>query len=228
MIGGIDSQFNTYTPAAKGGDTMDKDAFLSLMIAQLQNQDPMNPMDGTEYAAQLAQFTSLEQLTNLNTSMNKSIDANYYLTQSINNTLTATLIGNDVKLASPSLQNVGQDSVSIGYKLPSDSSNVKISIYNESGALIRTIEQENISGGDHKLSWDFFDNNGTKVPKGKYTFKVTATDNKGDDLVVSTYGVGTIDAVRFSENGTTLVVDGVEYNLSDIMEILNNSSEGDG
>ncbi|PIQ09856.1 MAG: flagellar hook capping protein [Ignavibacteriales bacterium CG18_big_fil_WC_8_21_14_2_50_31_20] len=228
MIGGIDSQFNTYTPAAKGGDTMDKDAFLSLMIAQLQNQDPMNPMDGTEYAAQLAQFTSLEQLTNLNTSMNKSIDANYYLTQSINNTLTATLIGNDVKLASPSLQNVGQDSVSIGYKLPSDSSNVKISIYNESGALIRTIEQENISGGDHKLSWDFSDNNGTKVPKGKYTFKVTATDNKGDDLVVSTYGVGTIDAVRFSENGTTLVVDGVEYNLSDIMEILNNSSEGDG
>jgi len=228
MIGGIDSQFNTYTPATKGGDTMDKDAFLSLMIAQLQNQDPMNPMDGTEYAAQLAQFTSLEQLTNLNTSMNKSIDANYYLTQSINNTLTATLIGNDVKLASPSLQNVGQDSVSIGYKLPSDSSNVKISIYNESGALIRTIEQENISGGDHKLSWDFSDNNGTKVPKGKYTFKVTATDNKGDDLVVSTYGVGTIDAVRFSENGTTLVVDGVEYNLSDIMEILNNSSEGDG
>ena len=228
MINGIDSQYNTYTPATQGSDTMDKDAFLSLMIAQLQNQDPMNPMDGTEYAAQLAQFTSLEQLTNLNTSMNKSIDANYFLTQSINNTMTATLIGKDVKLSSANIQNIGQDSVSLGYSIPSNSSNVKISIYNENGALIRTIEQENISSGDHKLSWDFSDNNGTKIPKGKYTFKVTATDNKGKDLDVSTYGVGTIDAVRFSENGTTLVVNGVEYNLADIMEILNNNSEGNG
>jgi len=230
MIGSVQNQVNTYVPSAKGGDTMDKDAFLELMIAQLQNQDPLDPMDGTEYAAQLAQFTSLEQLTNLNEAVNQSIDANYFLTQSINNTLTATLIGNDVKLVSPVLQNVGQDDVSFGYKLPSAATNVTVEIYNEQGALIRTInvDEENFSEGDHKLSWDFSDDNGTKVPNGKYTYKVNATNAKGEDINAITYGRGTIDGVKFSENGTTLIVDGIEYSLADVMEILNNSSEGNG
>ncbi|MBU0472777.1 MAG: flagellar hook capping protein [Bacteroidetes bacterium] len=228
MVSSVQNQVNTYTATAQGGKAMDKEAFLELMIAQLQNQDPMNPMDGTEYAAQLAQFTSLEQLTNLNDSMDASIDANYYLTQSINNTMTATLIGKDVKLTSTTLQNIGQDDISFGYKLPVDVKTVTIKIYNESGALIKTIEQENNSAGEHKLSWDFSDNNGTKVPNGKYTFKVTATDAKGEDLAISTFGLGTIDGVRFSESGTALLVDGVEYSLADVMEILNNTSQGGG
>ncbi len=229
-VDAIQNQVNTYTATTQGSDAMDKDAFLELMIAQLRNQDPLDPMDGTEYAAQLAQFTSLEQLTNLNESVNESIDANYYLTQSINNTLTATLIGNDVKLVSPVLQNAGQESISFGYQLPSDATNVKVEIYNENGALVRTIEvdAENFSEGDHKLSWDFSDDNGTIVPNGQYTFNVTATDAEGEDLGVVTYGRGTIDGVKFSESGTTLIVDGIEYSLADVMEILNNSSEGDG
>ena len=227
MINSVQNQVNTFVSQPQGGDEMDKDAFLELMIAQLQNQNPLDPMDGTEYAAQLAQFTSLEQLTQLNDSMNKSIDANYYLTQSINNTLTATLIGNDVKLASPVLQNHGQENVDLGYNLKSDASKVKVEIYNPDGALVRTITNENISSGDHKLSWDFVDDNGIKLPNGDYTFKVTATDAKGGNMVVDTYGIGTIDGVKFSENGTTLIVGGVEYNLADVIEILNSISEGD-
>jgi flagellar basal-body rod modification protein FlgD len=224
MIGSVQNEVNTFVQQPKGGDTMDKDAFLELMIAQLKNQDPLNPMDGTEYAAQLAQFSSLEQLTNLNDAVNKSIDANYYLTQSINNTLTATLIGNDVKLASPVLQNVGQESVDLGYNFSSDVSQAKIEIYNENGALIKTISEENISAGDHKLSWDFSDNNGNKMPYGKYTYKVTGVDVSGNEITASTYGIGTIDGVKFTENGTTLIVDGVEYSLADVIEILNNNS----
>ena len=71
-----------------------------------------------------------------------------------------------MKLVSPVLQNVGQDDVSFGYKLPSAATNVTVEIYNEQGALIRTInvDEENFSEGDHKLSWDFSDDNGTKVP----------------------------------------------------------------
>ena len=228
QVNTIDSQYKTFTPAAQGGQSMNKDSFLELMIAQLKNQDPLDPMKGTEYASQLAQFTSLEQLTNLNDSMDKSIEANYFLSQSINNTLTATLIGNDVKLASPTLHNIGQDNVEFGYNLPVDASNVTVKIYNEHGALIKTINNENTPSGDHKLSWDFFDDNGNKVPEGAYSFKIEATDGKGKDMNVSSYGVGTIDGVKFGENGTTLIVDGIEYSLADIIEILNHSSDGDG
>ena len=228
QVNTIDNQFQTFTPAAQGGQAMDKDAFLELMIAQLRNQDPLDPMDGTEYAAQLAQFTSLEQLTNLNESMNRSIEADYFLSQSINNTLTATLIGNDVKLASPILHNIGQDDVEFGYNLPVDASNVTVKIYNEHGALIKTINNENTPSGDHKLSWDFFDDNGNRVADGKYNFKIEANDAKGKSINVSSYGIGTIDGVRFGENGTSLIVGGIEYSLADIIEILNHSSEGDG
>ena len=228
MISSISNQVNTFVKEPQGGDDMGKDAFMELMIAQLQNQNPLDPMDGTEYAAQLAQFSSLEQLTNLNDSMNASIDADYYLTQSINNTLTATLIGNDAKLASPTLNNIGQDDIEFGYTLPVDALSVTIEIYNENGALVRTISEENISDGDHKLSWDFSDDNGTKLPEGSYSFEVSAKDTKGENLTVSSYGMGRIDGVRFGENGTSLIVGGIEYNLADIIEILYHDSEEDG
>ena len=232
MINGVQNQVNTLINSPQGGNDMGRDDFLKLMIAQLQNQDPLSPMDGTEYAAQLAQFTSLEQLTNLNDSVNRSIDANYYLTQSINNTLTATLIGNNVKLASSSLQNIGQDDISFGYNLGADAANVTVEIFNEDGALVSTITEQNISSGDHQLSWDFTDNNGNKLPEGNYTFEVTATNANGDSLDATTFGTGTIDGIKFSENGTTLIVGGIEYQLADVLEILrptpSSDSEGGG
>ncbi|MCK5088240.1 MAG: flagellar hook capping protein [Melioribacteraceae bacterium] len=232
MVNGVQNQVNTLINSPQGGNDMGRDDFLKLMIAQLQNQDPLSPMDGTEYAAQLAQFTSLEQLTNLNDSVNRSIDANYYLTQSINNTLTATLIGNNVKLASSSLQNIGQDDISFGYNLGADAANVTVEIFNEDGALVSTITEQNISSGDHQLSWDFTDNNGNKLPEGNYTFEVTATNANGDSLDATTFGTGTIDGIKFSENGTTLIVGGIEYQLADVLEILrptpSTDSEGGG
>jgi len=232
MVNDVQNQVNTFINSPPSSSDMGKDDFLKLMIAQLQNQDPLNPMDGTEYAAQLAQFTSLEQLTNLNENVNRSIDANYYLTQSINNTLTATLIGNDVKLVSSSLQNIGQDDISFGYNLGADAANVTVEIFNEDGALVSTITEQNISAGDHQLSWDFTDNNGNKLPQGNYTFEVTATNANGDSLNTTTFGVGTIDGVKFSENGTTLIVGGIEYQLADVLEILrptpSTDSEGGG
>ena len=228
MIKAIQNPVNTYNTEPKGGDEMGKDAFLELMIAQLQFQDPLDPMDGTAYAAQLAQFSSLEQLTNLNDSMDRSIDADYYLSQSINNTLTATLIGNDVKLSSPVLNNIGQDDIDFGYTVPATASEVTIQIFNEHGALVKTINEENISSGDHKLSWNFSDSNGTKLPEGSYKFEITAKDMQGENMSIQSYGLGTIDGVKFGENGTTLIVGGIEYNLADIMEILNPSSEENG
>lgn len=204
---------------------MGKDDFLNMLITQLKYQDPLDPMDGSQFAAQLAQFSSLEQLTNINDTLNYSIDANYYLTQSINNTLAATLIGRDVKLLRNDFQYSGQEQQTIGYNLTSNAVNVTVKIYNEGGALVKTIEDAPGASGENKLNWDFTDNDGNTVPEGKYTFEVEAID--GNDLTVSAekFVLGQIDGVKFTSDGTVLVVNGAEYYLSDILELYDPTQE---
>jgi flagellar basal-body rod modification protein FlgD len=212
---------STTTSTTSSSSTLDKNAFLKLMIAQLKNQDPLDPLDGTEYSAQLAQFSSLEQLTNLNDSMTQSINANYLLTQSINNTLIATLVGSDVKVSGSKIDYSGQDSIELSYNLPSNASEAYVNIYNSDGTLVRTISCDNLNSGESKLSWDFTDNNGNKLPEGSYTAEIKAKDSAtGNDLEASLFKYGSIDAVKFSDNGTILVVDDMEYQLSDVVEIL--------
>jgi flagellar basal-body rod modification protein FlgD len=227
MVNGLSNITSGYgSNSITDGTAMGKEDFLKLMLAQLQNQDPLSPMEGTEFASQLAQFTSLEQLMNLNDSMDTSINANYFLSQSINNTLAATLIGKEVKLSGSTFQNNGQENTTLGYDLSAPAGSVTVKIYNESGQLVKTIENAPKNSGDNKLIWDFSDNEGNSVPQGKYTFKVEPKDADDNMMSYSTYVLGKIDGVKFTENGTMLVVNGAQYNLSDIMEIYNSDDEG--
>ncbi len=234
MIDGTSNILNTYTGAAasssasnsSGSQILGKDDFMKMMMAQLQHQDPLNPMDDSQFSAQLAQFSSLEQLQNLNDQMSQSINANYLLTQSINNTLTSTLIGKDVKLTGENITNNGQDSIPLGYNITGNPNSVTVNIYDENGTLVRTIEDVPNNSGDNKLSWDFTDNDGNRLPEGSYTFEVDAKDSSGESLDTSLFKYGKIDGVKFTENGTVLLVGNVQYSLSEISEILNPTTEG--
>lgn len=226
MVNGVTNVPNSQTDTVSqtNGTTLGKNDFMNLLIAQMKNQDPMNPMDGTQFAAQLAQFSSLEQLQNLNDSMTTSINANYALTQSINNTLSATLIGKDVKVTGGDLQNNGQGSVQLGYTLPGTASEVTLNVLDSNGNVVKTFNNLPTTAGDNKLSWDFTDNNGNKLPNGNYTFSVTAKGSDGSDMTADLFKLGAVDGVKFSSTGgTTLTVDGADYQLSDIAEILNSN-----
>ena len=220
MVNGVTSSSSTST-VSNSSSVLGKDDFFKMLMAQLKNQDPLNPTDGTQFASQLAQFSSLEQLSNLNASVNNSINANYLLTQSINNTLSSTLIGKEVKLNGSTLQNNGQGSIDFGYNLPSDASKVTVKIYNSNGTLVKTIND----AGDNKLSWDFTDNDGNNLSQGNYTVKVSAVNDAGAEITPGLFQFGTIDAVRFTDQGTKLVIGGAEYQLSDILEIINPKTE---
>lgn len=217
-LNGYNSNMNTQ---GVGKSTLGKDDFMNLMITQLKYQDPTNPMESSEFASQLANFSSLEQLSNLNKSVNQSIDADYLLAQSINNTLTATLIGKDVKLGGNEMKNIGDNTINLGYELPVDASEITLKIYNSDGALVREIKDLEKNTGEHKLSYDFTDNNGSKLPNGDYTFEFEVKNLQDEKITVENYKLGSIDGVKFSDKGTTLMVNGIEYQLSDIMEILN-------
>ena len=229
MVDGVSSSstYNSYISETTGDSEMGKEDFLLLMIEQLKNQDPLDPLDGSEYAAQLAQFTSLEQLTNLNEAMQQSIDANYILTQSINNTMTATLIGKEAKIDGNAIEYSGQDNVNLGYDLPADASSVTVKVYNEAGALIKTFESAPTTAGDHKLSWDFTDNNGSKLSTGSYSFEVEAKSASGEEMTLVTYKYGTIEGIKFTEDGAYMTVNGASYAPSDILELINPTSSGE-
>ncbi len=204
-----------------GKSVMGKDDFLKLMISQLKNQDPLNPMDGTQFAAQLAQFSSLEQLHNLNDLVKQSIDANYLLIQSVNNTMTASLIGKHAKTEGNTVNYDSQKSITFEYSLPDSAKNVEINIYDANGNLVKTYHPKNNFKGEHKLSWDLTDNKGEKISKGKYKIEVKAMGFDGKELDSKVYQLGVITGVKFTDKGTKILIDGSEFNLSDILAIEN-------
>ena len=199
--------------------TMGKDDFLKLLVQQLQNQDPMNPMSGTDFAAQLAQFSSVEQLTNINTNLTQSLNANATLTSSINNALAATFIGKDVRAGASTFNFNGTDKVSLGFELTNSAASGTLEIYDSGGNLIRSM---NVSGGsgDNTYQWDGKDDAGMAAPIGSYTFKVNLADSSGTAVSATPYVYGTVTGIRFKSDGTVFVIDGVEVALSNVLEIL--------
>jgi flagellar basal-body rod modification protein FlgD len=213
--------------ASSGKSVLGKDDFMKLMIAQLKYQDPLSPMEGSEYASQLAQFSSLEQLSNMNTSLNSSVDANFQLAQAVNNTMSAALIGKEAKLNTNYIQFNKQESVNLGYNLGGDASKVKMNIYNQQGVLVKTLENLPKMSGDQSVEWDFTKSDGSKAEKGYYTFEVTAEGYNETSISASEYVTGLIGGVRFKDEGTMLLIGNVEYALGDVSEILNSTTQSE-
>lgn len=197
-----------------------KDDFLKMLVAQLHYQDPMNPMESTDFSAQLAQFSSVEQLENISSNLEAFIDSNYLLTTSINNTLAANIIGKSVKAHGNSIYLNGTDPVKVPFHLDSDASNVKIEIYDSNGNLVKTLTAEDMKTGDQYLEWDGTDENGYRLSQGKYTFKVSAFDSEGNAVNASTYMMGKITGIKYTEQGAVLLIGELEVNFGDVIEIL--------
>ncbi len=196
-----------------------KNDFLNLLVTQLRNQDPLNPMSGTEFASQLAQFSSVEQLSNINTNLEQSLQSSQLLSQAIGNSLAASLVGKEIKATGSALQYSGSGSAQMGYTLTTGANTASVSVYDQSGACVRTMSG-GTDAGDNTLTWDGKNDAGQQLGAGKYTFKVNALDARGSQITASPFVYGTISAVRYKSDGTYFVIDGVEVPLSDVLEVL--------
>jgi flagellar basal-body rod modification protein FlgD len=209
-----------YTQQSSSSKTiLGKDDFLKMLVAQLRNQDPLNPMDGTEFAAQLAQFSSVEQLANINSNLSDSMAMNQLLTQAVSNTMSASLIGLKVRATSSNIQYSGEKSVKFGYTLPVNANTVTVKIFDQNNKLVRTLTG-GTGIGDQTVTWDGEDQVGNTVASGSYRFAVEAVDAKGSTMQSTQFIFGTVTAVRFKPNGAVFVIDGAEVPLADILEIL--------
>ena len=198
---------------------MGKEQFLQLLVAQLQHQDPLSPIESQDFAAQLAQFSNVELLGSIDANILDGTNANMALAQSITNTMAANFIGREVTVLGDHLQ-IGTGEVSsIDFRLASEADSVTITIYDENGALVRTFEENRMDAGMQKFEWDGKDEDGVDLKPGKYTYKVEASDADGNDIQVMQMAKGLVEAVKYAAGSAVLVVNGIEVLFSDVMQI---------
>jgi flagellar basal-body rod modification protein FlgD len=193
--------------------------FLQLLMIQLSYQDPMNPMNSQEFAAQLAQFSQLEQLTQMNQNMDLSMQTNLILAQSVNNTMAATMIGQQVLAYGDEVELAEGEEAVLNYDLNGAAQNVTITIQDASGVTVRTLEAGPQSSGNQQFTWDGLDDQGDELPAGIYTFSISATTSAGTSVQATTYVGGTITGVSYVEGMAQFMVGGIEIALGDIYQI---------
>ena len=125
-----------------------QDDFMNLLVAQLQNQDPLNPMDSTAFTSQLAEFSSLEQLSNVN----KNLEYLQMYQSSINNAQAVSFIGKNIDALGDSIQLESSENEEIHFELSANSSSVYMNIYNDSGGLVKIIENGLMGKGKQALN----------------------------------------------------------------------------
>jgi flagellar basal-body rod modification protein FlgD len=202
------------TQSASPNKTLGKDDFLKLFTMQLRYQDPLKPLDNTEFTSQLAQFSSLEQLDNINTQLKDLL----LYQNSLQNTLTNNLIGRKVKISGNEVHL--KEKAEICYTLPQEVSKVQVSIYNSSGALVKEVAIGQQTSGEQSYVWDGIDNSGNPLPEGQYKFNIKAFDASGNPVDVATTAYGTVTGITFDNNTTYLIIDEIlKIQLSEIKEI---------
>jgi flagellar basal-body rod modification protein FlgD len=201
--------------AAQAAQGLGKDAFLKLLITQLQNQDPLNPADSTEFTAQLAQFSSLEQLSNIN----ENIKTLELYQASINNAQAVSFIGKEIVAKGDKLEVTSGQPRACEFELGASAKKVVVSIYDAAGNFIRDLTAASMGSGKQSLTWDGRDLNGNTVPSGIYTFGVQAEGADGEKVSTTTFLTGTVSGVTFRDGITYLTVGGSEVSVGDVTRI---------
>jgi len=198
---------------------MDEEDFLQLLVTQMQYQDPLDPMESQEFASQLAQFSSVEQLTNINDNLVESLSVDLVLTQAINNTLSTTIIGKEALGEGDSVMFNADGEAHVSFELEDDAATVEISILDSNGNTVRTWTEENLSSGEQTLEWDLQNDHGETLSEGDYTFEVNATDTNGNEIDATPYMIGTVTGIRYENGAAIMVIDGEEISFSSILRV---------
>jgi flagellar basal-body rod modification protein FlgD len=189
--------------------TLGKDDFFQMLIAQLKYQDPLNPMDGTDFTAQLAQFSSLEQLANMNSNLETVAACQMKNSQAD----AVALIGKEVAAEGNSVEADGT-SVTLIFNASDAFAEGTVSIYDSLGTLVKTIDLGARPQGTHSVVWDC----GTAA-NGSYTFEIEAGNAAGEPVDVDTYVNGTVTGVSFLEGRSYIQVGDVEIPFENVIAV---------
>jgi len=199
---------------------LDKNAFLLLMLTELQHQDPLEPLENKDLIAQLSQLTALEQIMNMSKAVQEFVEAQ----QMVNPAQLASLIGKYVVMRSNEISVQNGEAESIVFNLD-ESAHVVIRIYDENDNLIREEDLGIVEEGMHAWVWDARNNDGVPVPDGTYKYKVVRVDGTNEEEIGGLEG-GIVEAVQIKDGKAYVFVNGNLYPIDSIIEISEPREEG--
>lgn len=194
-----------------------RDDFLKLLVAQLKNQDPLNPVQNTEFVTQLAQFSSLEQVMGIN----DRLDLLTTQSRGQGNTESIGLVGKQVTVHGSNLSLDGSGSgAELSFGLDADAAKTDVAIQDASGHTVRTLHLGANAAGVVKAHWDGLDDNGVQQPSGNYTVSIQATSGANAAVGVTQQTSGIVQSVSFDKGYAVLALDnGVSVPVSDLVEV---------
>jgi flagellar basal-body rod modification protein FlgD len=219
MISAINEGPNTAAAGDSAGISASRETgvndFLKLLIAQLQHQDPLNPLDSREFTSQLAQFSALEEAIKTN----RLLETLALYEASANNARALGLIGREVVAGGDTFHLSEGKGSYLSFTLDGPTAETRLRIYDSGNRLVREVELGPMESGYHVWEWNGRDGNGNLLPQGQYRFEVIGMDLYGEAVGVSLSIRGIVDAVRFEDGRTMLLVNGIPVALNEIIEV---------
>jgi len=186
--------------------------FLKMFTTQMQYQDPLNPLDATQFTSQLAQFSSLDQLFKMSNSLTQLLQAG----QTMNSMEALRLIGKQVQASGNSLVLQDGSAAAGSFTLADAATQCTVSIYDGNGTLVRTLSLGVSPGGEGQFSWDGLSDTGETMPSGTYTYKMQAKDLSGNAVQVQTRTSGVVTGVKLGGTVPQLSMGAIDLPLSSV------------
>lgn len=189
------------------------DTFLTLLTTQLKNQDPLSPMDSTQFTQQLVQMTGVEQQLLTNDLLEKLV------TNTGSGVSTAvSLIGKEVR-AEADVAALKNKNAEWTYALDRDATDVKLEILDEKGRVVKSVAPTDNKAGDHTFTWNGKNAAGSDMADGTYTLRVTAKDSQGSTVTSKIFADGLVTGVEQSDGSTLITIKGAQVPWDKIVRI---------
>lgn len=189
---GTDTSSSSSSTSSSGTSSLGLDAFLQLLVTQLQYQDPLDPMDDKDFVAELAQFSSLEQLTEINT----GIDNMTSVAKEQEMIGAVSFMGKTIEATGTAVSLSKGTATPVNFTLSEDSTTCIVNVLDSSGEIVRTVDLGATAAGNVEFSWDGKDYDGNTCDDGLYQVAVTATNDDGDTLKVSSTMTGKVEGIQ--------------------------------
>ena len=199
--------------------SLGKDDFLQLLVTKLQHQDPLNPMEDSDFIAQLAQFSTLEQMYNISEGIATSNKWDFLQMQSLNNVMASGLIGREVTADFSGLYLDATNQPVISFTLSEPAARIEFEVRDEQGNLVTTITTEDVPVGTGSVKWDGKDSFGNRVAEGYYTISAKAETDSGATFTPSLELVGIVTTITYRDGAAFVMINGTEVALGDIRSI---------